>query len=210
MGTGTFNGSPVTISATTTVKSIDIVTVPLGTFEAYKIHRVVTISGVTTLTEDRWFVPYIGFIKKETQGEGVETEVLASMVLNGFTDVSFSHWAYDYIMAIYDDGITVGCVQDNPATPENERKYCPGDYVPREQMAAFIVRAVGGEPPDNYCVSGVPFNDVTSDMWSCRYIKRLKELGITTGYGDGTYRPYDLVPREQMAAFLGRAFLGME
>jgi hypothetical protein len=47
-------------------------------------------------------------------------------------------------------------------------------------------------------------------MWSCRYIKRLKELGITTGYGDGRYGPYDLVTRAQMAAFLARAFLGMQ
>jgi hypothetical protein len=39
--------------------------------------------------------------------------------------------------------------------------------------------------------------------------KRLKDLGITTGYEDGTYGPYDLVTRAQMAAFLARAFLGM-
>jgi hypothetical protein len=77
-------------------------------------------------------------------------------------------------------------------------------------MAAFLVRAVVGEPPLNYCDSGPPFTDVTPDMWSCRYIKRLKELAITTGYGDGRYGPYDFVTRAQMAAFLSRAFLGME
>lgn len=113
-------------------------------------------------------------------------------------------------MAIYDAGITTGCLQDDPGTPENERKYCPEDYVSREQMAAFIVRAVEGEPPLNYCDSGTLFPDVTPDMWSRRYIKRLKELDITTGYKDGTYGPYDLVTRAQMAAFLSRAFLGME
>jgi hypothetical protein len=46
-------------------------------------------------------------------------------------------------------------------------------------------------------------------MWSCRYIKRLEELDITTGYGDGRYGPYDAVTRAQMAVFLWRAFLGM-
>jgi hypothetical protein len=46
-------------------------------------------------------------------------------------------------------------------------------------------------------------------MWSCKYIKRLKELRITTGYADGRYGPYDPVTRAQMAAFLARAFLGM-
>ncbi len=113
-------------------------------------------------------------------------------------------------MAIYGAGITVGCAQDNPNTPENERRYCPEENITREQMAAFIVRAVEGEPPLNYCDLGTPFPDVTSDMWSCRYIKRLKELGITTGYQNGMYGPGDPVTRAQMAAFLSRAFLGME
>jgi hypothetical protein len=64
-----------------------------------------------------------------------------------------------------------------------------------------------GAPPLNYCDSGAPFTDVTAGMWSCRYIKRLAELGITTGYGDGRYGPYDAVTRAQMAVFLVRAFL---
>jgi hypothetical protein len=119
-----------------------------------------------------------------------------------FSDIStIDYWAYDYISAIYNAHITTGCSQ-------NPLKYCPEDNVTREQMAAFIVRAVEGEPPLNYCDSGTPFSDVSADMWSCRYIKRLKELKITTGYGDGTYGPYDYVPREQMAAFLVRAVEG--
>jgi hypothetical protein len=120
---------------------------------------------------------------------------------NVFSDVPFGYWAEAYINAIYNAHITVGCSQ-------NPLKYCPQDYVPREQMAAFIIRAKEGEPPLNYCHSGTPFTDVTADMWSCGYIKRLKELGITKGYGDGRYGPYDLVPREQMAAFLVRAVEG--
>jgi uncharacterized delta-60 repeat protein len=130
-----------------------------------------------------------------------DENVLTVRLLNGFTDVSFLYWAYYYIMAIYDAGITTGCSQ-------NPLNYCPEDYVSREQMAAFIVRAAEGEPPLNYCDTGVPFPDVSSDMWSCRYIRRLKELGITTGYQDGTYGPYDDVPREQMAAFIVRAVEG--
>ena len=125
-----------------------------------------------------------------------------------FSDVPTGYWAEDYIHAIYSAGITTGCAQDDPGTPQNERRYCPEDNVTREQMAAFIVRAVEGEPASNYCDSGSLFPDVTPDMWSCKYIKRLKELGITTGYGDGTYGPYDLVPREQMAAFIIRAVEG--
>jgi hypothetical protein len=46
--------------------------------------------------------------------------------------------------------------------------------------------------------------------WSCGHIKRLVELGITQGFPGGEYRPYADVNREQMAAFLARAFLGMQ
>ena len=112
-----------------------------------------------------------------------------------FIDVPPGYWAYDYIMAIYNAGITTGY---------GDGRYGPEDFVTREQMAAFLVRFVEGEPPGNYCDSGTPFPDVTPS-WSCKYIKRLKELGITTGYGDGRYGPLDLVTREQMAAFIGRA-----
>jgi hypothetical protein len=119
----------------------------------------------------------------------------------GFADVPSTYWAYSYIMAIYNADITTGCSQ-------NPLSYCPEDYVTREQMAAFIVRAVEGEPPVNYCDSGAPFLDIAPGTWSCRYIKRLYELGITTGYQDGSYRPYDLVSREQMAAFIVRAVEG--
>jgi len=69
--------------------------------------------------------------------------------------------------------------------------------------------AVEGEPPANYCDTGSSFSDVDPTHPMCRYIKRLSELGITTGYGDGTYRPALSVNRAQMAAFLARAFLGM-
>jgi hypothetical protein len=77
-------------------------------------------------------------------------------------------------------------------------------------MAAFIVRAKEGEPSDNYCDSGSPFPDVSANSPTCKYIKRFFELGITTGYSDGTYRPNNTVIRRQMAAFLDRAFLDMD
>ena len=135
-------------------------------------------------------------------------ELYTPLIGDVFSDVPINYWAYDYIASIYNVGITKGCAQDDPNTPENERRYCPEDNVTREQMAAFIVRAVEGEPPLNYCDSGDPFPDVTPDMFFCRYIKRLYERGITTGYSDGTYGPNNNVSREEMATFIVRAVEG--
>ena len=118
-----------------------------------------------------------------------------------FVDVPPGFWAEDYINAIFNAGITQGC----SSTP---MKYCPQDDVTRDQMAAFIVRALEGEPPADYCDTGSPFSDVSPASGFCKYIKRLSELEITQGCGPGIYCPEAAVTRDQMAAFIVRALEG--
>ena len=115
-----------------------------------------------------------------------------------FWDVPLGYWAYDYIMGIYNSGITAGCSQ-------NPLRYCPDNSVTREEMAVFITRALDQMPEDGYCGSTDPFLDVRFDRWSCKHIKKLEELGITSGYGDGRFGPEDVVTREQMAVFILKA-----
>ena len=113
-----------------------------------------------------------------------------------FNDALYDHWAYPYIMQIYDEGITLGY---------GDGRYGPDDPVTREQMAVFILKALNDVPSDGYCGGTAPFTDVLPGQWSCKYIKKLYELGITTGYQDGRYGPEDSVTREQMAVFITRA-----
>jgi hypothetical protein len=120
-----------------------------------------------------------------------------------FSDVPFTHFAHRHINAIFNNSVTGGCFEDNPATPENEALYCPNDSTTREQMAAFIVRAVDGVDP-TLCTAN-RFSDVTGVNTFCAHIERAAALGITLGFTDGTFRPLDVVSREQMAAFLVRA-----
>ncbi|MFZ1539273.1 MAG: S-layer homology domain-containing protein, partial [Chromatiaceae bacterium] len=122
-----------------------------------------------------------------------------TVIKEPFNDVPNSHWAYGYINAIRDAGITGGCGNGN---------YCPQGLVTREQMAAFLVRAVEGEPAADYCGGASYYGDVDPAAWSCRYIKRLSELNITGGCGGGNYCPEGLVTREQTAAFIVRAVEG--
>jgi len=117
-----------------------------------------------------------------------------------FADVLVSNTFCGHIKRLKELAITTGCGSNN---------YCPNDNVPRDQMAAFIVRAVEGEPAATYCGSGSGFADVAQTNGFCRYIKRLAELNITTGCGGGNFCPAQTVTREQMAAFIARAFLGM-
>ena len=118
-----------------------------------------------------------------------------------FSDVSSGAWACPHIKRLSEMNITGGCGGGN---------YCPQCLVTRDQMAAFIVRAVAGEPALDYCGGVAPFQDVAPSTLFCGYIKRLVELGITQGCGNGNYCPGNEVNREQMAAFLARAFLEME
>lgn len=197
---------------TSTLSGFEVITVPSGTFSTVRLQVIGEISGTIEgeyfyLKEDgtHWLADEIGVVKQVgVVTDGIDTETLTLVLTQTnvttsnpytFSDVPPEHWAYDFISEIYNAGITAGCSQ-------NPLMYCPDNGVTREQMAVFIIRSVEGEPPANYCDFGLPFTDVTSDMWSCRFIKRLKELGITGGYPDGRYGPYDLVNREQMAAFL--------
>ncbi|MCC6347081.1 MAG: choice-of-anchor D domain-containing protein [Nitrospirales bacterium] len=115
-----------------------------------------------------------------------------------FSDTAGSAEA-SYINALAAKGITTGCGGGN---------FCPDDSVTREQVAAFIIRSLEGEPPSDYCAGGSPFDDVGADRWSCVYVKRLYERGVTTGCGAGDFCPETELSREIMAVLLVRALVG--
>jgi hypothetical protein len=94
-------------------------------------------------------------------------------------------------------GITKGC---NP--PDNDL-FCPEDFVTREQMAAFLVRAFGYSD-----ASGFEFVDVDPSSIFLGDISRLAAAGVTRGCNppaNTQFCPRDFVTRGQMAAFLRRA-----
>ena len=111
-----------------------------------------------------------------------------------FVDVPFSHWAWGYIEAFYDQGITTGCIA-SPLT------YCLNDNVTRAEMAVFLERAMGTSVPP---VVPITFTD-TPEHWAQYWIEKFKSDGITTGCGLGIYCPNDYVTRAEMAVFIERA-----
>ncbi len=100
------------------------------------------------------------------------------------------------IEAIAEVGITKGC---NP--PVNDR-YCPDASVTRDQMAAFLVRAL-----DLPAASTDTFGDDDGSVFEAN-IDSLATADITRGCNppvNDRYCPNATVTREQMAAFLRRA-----
>jgi len=113
-----------------------------------------------------------------------------------FTDDNGSIFE-DSINAIAAVGITKGC---NP--PAND-EFCPEDPVTREQMASFLVRALGlGASPVDLFVddaNSVHQGDINALRW----------MGITVGCNPPASDMYcgsAPVLREQMATFLARSF----
>ncbi len=111
-----------------------------------------------------------------------------------FLDVPLDSFAFAYIQAVFDAGVTGGC---------GTRIYCPASVTTRAQMAVFLLKASEGSnyiPPP---CSGAFFGDVPCtggifDPW----IEDLAGRGITSGCGGGDYCPSDPVTRAQMAVFL--------
>ncbi|WP_449372248.1 S-layer homology domain-containing protein [Arthrobacter psychrolactophilus] len=78
----------------------------------------------------------------------------------------------------------------------------PLEPIHRDAMAAFLYRAAG--MPEFTPPAKSPFLDVSSTAAFYKEITWLSSTGITTGYGDGTFRPLGSVNRDAMAAFLYR------
>jgi uncharacterized repeat protein (TIGR01451 family)/CSLREA domain-containing protein len=115
-----------------------------------------------------------------------------------FLDVPPSHPFYAFIDRMAELQITLGCGGGN---------YCPNNVVLREQMAAFLIRALhepGYIPP----VPGSQrFNDVPPSHPFYAHIEEMATRAITLGCS-GTpplYCPGNVVTRAQMAAFMVRA-----
>jgi uncharacterized protein YkwD len=78
--------------------------------------------------------------------------------------------------------------------------FCPDEEVSRGQLASFLARALALPP-----ASRDHFRD---DDWSAHEdaINRIAEAGVTLGCAEDRFCPRGPVKREQMAAFLRRAF----
>lgn len=111
-----------------------------------------------------------------------------------FSDVPLNNAFYNDIGKLSARNVTLGCGNGH---------FCPNDSVTRDQMAAFIVRALGEFNPPTPATQR--FIDVSPANPFYNFVDRLAALNITLGCGGGNYCPATPVLREQMAAFLVRA-----
>lgn len=84
-------------------------------------------------------------------------------------------------------------------------EYAPQRAVSRSQMARFLIRTAAALEVSLPGGSTAPFTDLDGlDAEARRSVARLHELGITRGRGASSFRPFETVPRWQMALFVTR------
>jgi peptidoglycan/xylan/chitin deacetylase (PgdA/CDA1 family) len=117
-----------------------------------------------------------------------------------FDDVPPSSTHAGAIGALHAAGVTRGCTPDG-------RSYCPGQDIPRDQMASLLQRALELPPGRE---DG--FVDVVPGSTHAAAIGAVQAAGITQGCrSDGpAYCPAQRVSRAQMASFLVRALEGRD
>ncbi|MDH5422462.1 MAG: S-layer homology domain-containing protein, partial [Acidimicrobiia bacterium] len=111
----------------------------------------------------------------------------------GFSDTGESIFADD-IDKLAAAGITYGC--------HDGTRFCPDNPITREQMAAFLVRALGYSTQAND-----PFTDDDTSQFETD-IEKLAAAQVTLGCNppaNTLFCPKQPVTRGQMAAFLHRA-----
>jgi len=121
-----------------------------------------------------------------------------STTVNGLTPPTFSDVPqgkpFDFeITWLASTGITTGYPNGS---------FDPYGTVSRDAMAAFLYRFRGS--PSFTAPAASPFSDVPTSNPFYKEITWLASTGITTGYPDGTFRPFGKVSRDAMAAFLYR------
>lgn len=112
---------------------------------------------------------------------------------NPFNDVLNDAYYYDAVLWAVDKGITAGTT---------ETTFSPKDDCTRAQVVMFLWREAGSPEPES---AENPFSDVSIESRFYKAILWAYENGITTGYGDHTFRPNDTVRRGEYVTFQYRA-----
>jgi uncharacterized protein YkwD len=146
--------------------------------------------GITTGCTDTKYCPK-GHVLRDQMATFLRRAMsLGSASKTYFTDTA-SNKHKDSIDRVAEAGVTRGC---------DTKRYCPSGKVTRAQMASFLARALNLPP-----ASKDYFRDDNGSIHEDA-INRLAAAGITRGCDAGKFCPGGIVNREQMAAFLRRAF----
>ncbi len=151
-----------------------------------------SISGDTiTVTVDH-FTKYAVFVKK-TDDKAVAQNPVVQNPQEAFDDIS-GHWAEKTIGEMVAFGAISGY---------NDGFFRPDNNITRAEFTTLLMKALikSGLMPlqDGNIIAD------TKGHWAQEYITSAVSYGIVSGYDDDTFRPDDLISREQLAVMVVKA-----
>lgn len=179
------------------------------------IMKITTVAGLsfTDVKNSDWYKADLEYIVNDSRGilsgypdgtyrpdvdlqvdQFIKTVIMAAGYTIGNGE---GYWAQSYI----DKAIEEGFIGENDFDDYT-------DYITREEMAAIVVKVMQRlESTDYQKTEEISSNlrDVTSIM--TRYkedVCKVYELGIITGYPDGTFKPKNTLPRREATVVLRR------
>ncbi|GGA45532.1 S-layer homology domain-containing protein [Paenibacillus physcomitrellae] len=121
-----------------------------------------------------------------------------------FSDVPAGHFAEKAVYDLASRLIMQGYQVNEPIAglSEGADQFEPGQPVTRAEFAQVIVRALGlaGEAPQS-----PSFADVEPGAWYAAATDLAQQYGILQGYADGTYRPENVLTRQEAMAIIARS-----
>ena len=108
-----------------------------------------------------------------------------------FVDIVAPAWYAESVLYAYEEGLVNGMTATT---------FAPTTEMNRAMLATLLSRAAGvqGTPAD------AGFTDVSSGDWYANGINWAYSANIVSGYPDGSFKPLDILTREQLAVFLYR------
>ncbi|MEI8377825.1 MAG: S-layer homology domain-containing protein, partial [bacterium] len=123
--------------------------------------------------------------------------ILSMLFLNNiakaqdYTDITPTHWAYNYVKLLSDDGVVVGYP---------DKTFRPDNNITRAEFATMAIKALKQQ---NAQIKYAPeFSDVQKDYWAYEMIRKAGYFDLVKGTSDGKFLPEETVSRAQVLSIV--------
>lgn len=118
-------------------------------------------------------------------------------VVKEFADLN-GHWAEVYMQYLYNKGILTG-TSDSTMSPD--------EGITRQEVAVLLTNLFGYS---NEMPSGTVkyADDEKIAQWAKNAVYILSDRGIYAGYGDGSFKPENIISRQELVSLIGRHLSG--
>lgn len=187
--------APPATAATTGFRDV------LGSYQFYKEISWMTEENITTGYAGKWFHPERSVSREAFAAFLYRLDGSPSVSLpskSPFKDVKRSDQFYRQIVWLEKTGITTGWA---------DKTFRPDLPISRSAMAAFLYRYDRHDGGPAYSAPRTSrFKDMKTSSKFFKEVSWLASSGMTTGYSDHTFRPYNSTSRAATAAFLFRGY----